>query len=294
MKNIFSISIFLILALSLLGEKETIILGKIKATESVLKNKSPSLPAFLEAMPTHFKHYLNSTGKYAVIDIDEVVSQSNINLELEYSEIFEKAGTQKQAMPKYLLNCEVVEFMEKVTRVTNPLDNSIRLNRDIYVSMTMILIERDNQSEQKTFEVPVFNASWDEDIFGSTNSENFESRKKIDQFAKDAASKMSSHFMKEIEQVIYLHGKNGSQCFILAGYQNGVKVGQLYDVFISKPIFHPITKKKLSGGAITKIGSVKVSHVQEDVSTCEILEDNGINTEVSSPDDLPVAKLVTH
>ena len=72
-----------------------------------------------------------------------------------------------------------------------------------------------------------------------------------------------------------------------------MKVGQHYDVFISKPIFHPITKKKLAGGAITKIGSVKVINTQEDVSTCEILEDNGINTEVSSPEDLPIAKVAT-
>ena len=291
MKSIFLFVSFLSFSLSLLASKETIILGEIKATDSVKENNSPSLQAFLQAMPTHFMHYLNNTGKYAVVNIDEIVSQSNLNLELEYSEIFEKAEQKKESIPKYLLNCNVVEFLEKVTRTTNPLDNSTRLNRDIYVSITMILIERGNASEQKTFEVPVFNASWDEDIFGSTNSENFESRKKIDQFAKDAAAEMSSHFMKEIEQVIYLHGKNGSQCFILAGYKNGVKVGQHYEVFISKPIFHPITKKKLAGGAITQIGSVKVTHTQEDVSTCEILEDNGINTEVASPEDLPIAKL---
>lgn len=293
MKFLFSTLSVLVFSIFCYGEKETLILGEIKATVSVVKNNSPSLQVFLEAMPTHFIHHLNTTGKYVVYDIKEIVSQSNLNLELEYSEIFIKAEQQQISNPKYLLKCDVVEFLEKVTQIKNPLDNSIRLNRDIYVSMTMRLTNRENPSDQKTFQVPPFNESWDEDLFGTTNQTNFESRKKVDEFAKASAHKMSLHFMKEIEQVVYLHGKNGNQCFILAGYENGVEVGQEYDVFISKQIIHPITKKKMSGGELTKIGSLRVTQTQSDVSTCEILEDNGINTDVS-PEQLPVAKLTTN
>ena len=45
-------------------------------------------------------------------------------------------------------------FVEKQTKMTNPLDDSTRLNRDIYVSASMQLINRDRPEDQKTFEVP--------------------------------------------------------------------------------------------------------------------------------------------
>ena len=272
------------------SEKETIILGEIKATTSVVKNNSPSLDVFLEALPTHLVHYLNQTGKYVVVDIDEIVAQSNLNLELEYSEIFEKAESKLKQIPKYLLKCDVVEFLEKETKLNNPLDNSARLNRDIYVSMNMKLSNRENPTDQKSFQVPALQVSWDEDIYGVTNVRNFKSRKNIDEFAKSAAQKMATHFEEEVEQVFYLHGKNGNECFMLAGFKNGVKVGQVYEVFISKVIYHPVTKKKMTGGAINKIGSLRVTRTQLDVSSCEILEDYGINTDVS-PENLPIAKL---
>nr|ADD96284.1 hypothetical protein [uncultured organism MedDCM-OCT-S08-C1656] len=46
------------------------------------------MAAYLEAMPTHFIHTLNSTGKYAVVNIEDIVDESNLNLELEASDIF--------------------------------------------------------------------------------------------------------------------------------------------------------------------------------------------------------------
>jgi hypothetical protein len=247
------------------------------------------LNAFLEAIPIHFKHYLNQTGKFAVIDIDEVVSQSNLDLELENSEIFKTTDKELINKPKFILNCTVVEYSENESRVKNPLDGSTRVNRDIFVSVTMQLINRANPSDQKTFEVPPLNDSWDEDMFGSVSQRDFESRKKVDQFAKSAAFKMSKEFVAGYEQKIYLYGKNGDQCTLLAGYQNGVQVGQRFDIFISKPIIHPITKKPLAGTQVTQIGLVEIIDTQSDVSTCKIIEDFGINTDVA-PESLPIAR----
>ena len=154
-------------------------MGKIKATSNVLSQNPSSLNAYLEAIPVHFKHYLNQTGKFAVIEIDEVVSQSNLDLELEASEIFKTTQKQQINKPKYLLNCTVVEFSEKETSIENPLDGSTRLNRDLFVSVTMQLINREVPSDQKSFEVPTLNDSWDEDLFGTSTQRDFESRKKL-------------------------------------------------------------------------------------------------------------------
>jgi len=271
------------------AQKDTIILGKIKATANVVKENPPSLNAFLEAIPIHFKHYLNQTGKFAVIDIDEVVSQSNLDLELENSEIFKTTDKELINKPKFILNCTVVEYSENESRVKNPLDGSTRVNRDIFVSVTMQLINRANPSDQKTFEVPPLNDSWDEDMFGPTSKREFESRKKVDQFAKGAALKMSDKFVAGYEQKIFLYAKNGDQCTLLAGYQNGVQVGQRYDVFISKSIIHPVTNKPLAGSQITQIGLIEIIDTQSDVSTCKIIEDFGINTDVA-PENLPIAR----
>lgn len=281
---------FLFICTISLGQKETIILGKIKATSNVLSQNPSSLNAYLEAIPVHFKHYLNQTGKFAVIEIDEVVSQSNLDLELEASEIFKTTQKQQINKPKYLLNCTVVEFSEKETSIENPLDGSTRLNRDLFVSVTMQLINREVPSDQKSFEVPTLNDSWDEDLFGTSTQRDFESRKKVDQFAKSSAFAMSNKFVEGFEQKLLLYGKNGNQCTLLGGYKNGVEVGQLYDVYISKPIIHPITKKPLSGSQITKIGLIEVVDTQIDVSTCRIIEDFGINTDVDA-DDLPIARI---
>ena len=162
------------------SQKDTIILGKIKATSNIIKENPPSLNAFLEALPVHFKHYLNQTGKFAVIDIDEVVSQSNLDLELENSEIFKTTDKELIDKPKFILNCTVVEYSENESRVKNPLDGSTRVNRDIFVSVTMQLINRANPTDQKSFEVPPLYDSWDEDMFGPTSKRDFESRKKVD------------------------------------------------------------------------------------------------------------------
>jgi len=271
------------------AQKDTIILGEINAAPNIIRQNPPSLDAFLEAIPVHFKHYLNQTGKYAVIDIDEVVNQSNLDLELENSEIFKTTDKELIDKPKYTLNCTVVEFSENENSINNPLDGSTRLNRDIFVSVTMQLTNRVNPSDQKTFEVPPLNSSWDEDLYGSATQRDFQSRKKVDQFAKSAALNMSRKFVEGFEQKIYLYGKNGDQCSMLAGYQNGVQVGQRYDVFISKPIIHPITKKPLAGSQITQIGLIEIIDTQSDVSTCRIVEDFGINTDVA-PENLPIAR----
>lgn len=281
---------FLFICTLSFGQKETIILGKIKATSNVLSQNPSSLNAYLEAIPVHFKHYLNQTGKFAVIEIDEVVSQSNLDLELEASEIFKTTQKQQINKPKYLLNCTVVEFSEKETSIENPLDGSTRLNRDLFVSVTMQLINREVPSDQKSFEVPTLNDSWDEDLFGTSTQRDFESRKKVDQFAKSSALAMSNKFVEGFEQKLLLYGKNGNQCTLLGGYKNGVEVGQLYDVYISKPIIHPITKKPLSGSQITKIGLIEVVDTQIDVSTCRIIEDFGINTDVDA-ENLPIARI---
>ncbi len=274
------------------GQKETIILGKISATSSVLSQSPTSLNAYLEAMPVHFKHYLNQTGKFSVIEIDQVVSQSNLDLELETSDIFKTTQKQQIDKPKYMLDCTVVEFSEKETSLKNPLDGSTRLNRDIFVSVTMQLINRENPSDQKSFEVPTLNESWDEDLFGPSTQRDFQSRKMIDAFAKSSARTMSESFVEGFQQKLYLYGKTGNECTLLAGYQNGVERGQFYDVYVSKPIIHPVTQKPLSGTQVTKIGLIEVIDTQVDVATCRIVEDFGINTDVS-PENLPVARIST-
>ena len=61
-----------LLTLSVSAQKETILLRKIDATNSVKSTRPQSLSSYLESLPTHFINYLNQTGKYAVIDLARV------------------------------------------------------------------------------------------------------------------------------------------------------------------------------------------------------------------------------
>ena len=274
------------------AQKDTVLLRKIEATNSVHSTRPSSLHAYLESLPTHFISYLNQTGKYAVIDLSSVFSESNLDLELENSAVFEAAEKKLLKKPKYILNCMVTAFVEKQVKVKNPLDGSTRINRDIFVSATMQLINRENPADQKTFQVPDFSDSWDEDIFGSSSETNLIRVQKIEAFAKKSAEQMSNSFISGLEQKIYVYEKTGNQCTILAGYKNGVQVGQVYNVGIAKQIFHPITKQLMSGTTFTKIGEIKVISTQADVATCEIIEDLGINTDVEG-ERLPLARLAS-
>ena len=281
-----------ILTLSASAQKETILLRKIDATNTVKSARPQSLSSYLESLPTHFINYLNQTGKYAVIDLSSVFSESNLDLELENSAVFEAADKKLLKKPKYILNCSVTAFVEKQVNVKNPLDDSTRINRDIFVSVTMQLINRENPADQKTFQVPDFSDAWDEDQFGSGSGGDLVRIQKVENFAKASAEQMASSFVSSFEQKIYVYQKTGTQCTILAGYKNGVEVNQVYNVGIAKPIIHPITKKVMAGTTFTKIGVIKVVSTQADVATCEIIEDLGINTDVE-PDKLPLARLAT-
>ena len=281
-----------LLTLSVSAQKETILLRKIDATNTVKSTRPESLNSYLESLPTHFINYLNQTGKYAVIDLSSVFSESNLDLELENSAVFEAADKKLLKKPKYILNCSVTAFVEKQVNIKNPLDDSTRINRDIFVSVTMQLINRENPADQKTFQVPDFSDAWDEDQFGSGNSGDLVRIQKVENFAKSSAEQMASSFVSSFEQKIYVYQKTGTQCTILAGYKNGVEVNQVYNVGIAKPIIHPITKQVMTGTTFTKIGVIKVVSTQADVATCEIIEDLGINTDVE-PDKLPLARLAT-
>jgi hypothetical protein len=281
-----------LLTLSLSAQKETILLREIDATNTVKSTRPQSLSSYLESLPTHFINYLNQTGKYAVIDLSSVFSESNLDLELENSAVFEAADKKLLKKPKYILNCSVTAFVEKQVNIKNPLDDSTRINRDIFVSVTMQLINRENPADQKTFQVPDFSDAWDEDQFGSGSGGDLVRIQKVENFAKASAEQMASSFVSSFEQKIYVYQKTGTQCTILAGYKNGVEVNQVYNVGIAKPIIHPITKKVMAGTTFTKIGVIKVVSTQADVATCEIIEDLGINTDVE-PDKLPLARLAT-
>ena len=281
-----------LVTLSVFAQKETILLRKIDATNSVKSTRPQSLSSYLESLPTHFVNYLNKTGKYAVIDLSSVFSESNLDLELENSAVFEAADKKLLKKPKYILNCSVTAFVEKQVNIKNPLDDSTRINRDIFVSVTMQLINRENPADQKTFQVPDFSDAWDEDQFGSGNPGDLVRIQKVENFAKASAEQMASSFVSSFEQKIYVYQKTGTQCTILAGYKNGVEVNQVYNVGIAKPIIHPITKQVMTGTTFTKIGLIKVVSTQADVATCEIIEDLGINTDVE-PDKLPLARLAT-
>lgn len=281
-----------LLTLSLSAQKETILLRKIDATNTVKSTRPQSLSSYLESLPTHFINYLNQTGKYAVIDLSSVFSESNLDLELENSAVFEAADKKLLKKPKYILNCSVTAFVEKQVNIKNPLDDSTRINRDIFVSVTMQLVNRENPADQKTFQVPDFSDAWDEDQFGSGSGGDLVRIQKVENFAKASAEQMASSFVSSFEQKIYVYQKTGTQCTILAGYKNGVEVNQVYNVGIAKPIIHPITKQVMTGTTFTKIGVIKVVSTQADVATCEIIEDLGINTDVE-PDKLPLARLAT-
>ena len=281
-----------LLTLSVSAQKETILLRKIDATNTVKSTRPQSLNSYLESLPTHFINYLNQTGKYAVIDLSSVFSESNLDLELENSAVFEAADKKLLKKPKYILNCSVTAFVEKQVNIKNPLDDSTRINRDIFVSVTMQLINRENPADQKTFQVPDFSDAWDEDQFGSGSGGDLVRIQKVENFAKASAEQMASSFVSSFEQKIYVYQKTGTQCTILAGYKNGIEVNQVYNVGIAKPIIHPITKQVMTGTTFTKIGVLKVVSTQADVATCEIIEDLGINTDVE-PDKLPLARLAT-
>lgn len=281
-----------LLTLSVSAQKETILLRKIDATNTVKSTRPQSLSSYLESLPTHFINYLNQTGKYAVIDLSSVFSESNLDLELENSAVFEAADNKLLKKPKYILNCSVTAFVEKQVNIKNPLDDSTRINRDIFVSVTMQLINRENPADQKTFQVPDFSDAWDEDQFGSGSGGDLVRIQKVENFAKASAEQMASSFVSSFEQKIYVYQKTGTQCTILAGYKNGIEVNQVYNVGIAKPIIHPITKQVMTGTTFTKIGVIKVVSTQADVATCEIIEDLGINTDVE-PDKLPLARLAT-
>ena len=292
MKTFFYFSLYAILASSGFAQKDTVLLRQINATNAVQATHPASLNTYLESLPTHFISYLNQTGKYAVIDLNSVFSESNLDLELENSAVFEAAEKKLFKKPKYILNCSVTAFVEKQVKVKNPLDDSTRINRDIFVSATMQLVNRENPADQKTFQVPDFSDSWDEDVFGSSNGSDLVRIQKIEAFAKKSAQQMADSFVSGVEQKIYVYKKTGNQCTILAGYKNGVEVGQIYNVGIAKQIIHPITKKVMSGTTFTKIGEIKVISTQADVATCEIIEDLGINTDVEG-EKLPLARLAT-
>ena len=292
MKTFFYFSLHAILAFSAFAQKDTVLLRQINATNAVEATHPASLNTYLESLPTHFISYLNQTGKYAVIDLNSVFSESNLDLELENSAVFEAAENKLIKKPKYILNCSVTAFIEKQVKVKNPLDDSTRINRDIFVSATMQLVNRENPADQKTFQVPDFSDSWDEDVFGSSNGSDLVRIQKIEAFAKKSAEQMADSFVSGVEQKIYVYEKTGNQCTILAGYKNGVEVGQIYNVGIAKQIIHPITKKVMSGTTFTKIGEIKVISTQADVATCEIIEDLGINTDVEG-EKLPLARLAT-
>ena len=281
-----------LLTLSVSAQKETILLRKIDATNTVKSTRPQSLSSYLESLPTHFINYLNQTGKYAVIDLSSVFSESNLDLELENSAVFEAADKKLLKKPKYILNCSVTAFVEKQVNIKNPLDDSTRINRDIFVSVTMQLINRENPADQKTFQVPDFSDAWDEDQFGSGSGGDLVRIQKVENFAKASAEQMASSFVSSFEQKIYVYQKTGTQCTILAGYKNGIEVNQVYNVGIAKPIIHPITKQVMTGTTFTKIGVIKVVSTQADVATCEIIEDLGINTDVE-PDKLPLTRLAT-
>ena len=276
--------------ISLVAQKETILLRKIEATNAVESARPQSLNAYLESLPTHFINYLNQTGKYAIIDLSSVFSESNLDLELENSAVFEAADKKLLKKPKYILNCSVTAFVEKQIKVKNPLDGSTRINRDIFVSVSIQLVNRENPADQKTFQVPDFSDAWDEDQFELESGGDLIRIQKIEAFAKASAKQMATSFAASFEQKIYVYQKTGNQCTILAGYKNGVEVNQVYNVGIAKQIVHPITKKVMTGTTFTKIGVIKVISTQADVATCEIIEDLGINTEVE-PDKLPLARL---
>ena len=279
-----------LLTLSVSAQKETILLRKIEATKAVQTTKPQSLKAYLESLPTHFINYLNQTGKYAVIDLTSVFSESNLDLELENSAVFAVADKKILQKPKYILNCSVTAFVEKQVKLKNPLDDSTRINRDIFVSVSMQLVSRENPADHKTFQVPDFSDAWDEDQFGPQSGGDLIRIRKIEAFAKASAEQMASSFASSFEQKIYVYQKIGTQCTILAGYRNGVTVGQMYKVGIAKKIIHPISNKVMAGTTFTEIGMIKVISTQADVATCEIIEDLGINTDVE-PDKLPLARL---
>ena len=291
-KTPFYIFLSILISFHCLAQKDTVLLRQINATNAVQSTRPVSLNAYLESLPTHFINYLNQTGKYAVIDLNSVFSESNLNLELENSALFEAVEKKLLKKPKYILNCSVTAFVEKQVKVKNPLDDSTRINRDIFVSVTMQLVSRENPADQKTFQVPDYSDSWDEDVFGSTTGGNLVRLKKIEEFAKNSAQQMATNFVSSFDEKIYVYEKTGNQCTILAGYKNGVKVDQIYQVGIAKEIVHPITKKVMSGTTFTKIGVIKVISTQADVATCEIIEDFGINTDVEG-EKLPLARLAT-
>ena len=288
-KTPFYIFLSILISFHCLAQKDTVLLRQINATNAVQSTRPVSLNAYLESLPTHFINYLNQTGKYAVIDLNSIFSESNLNLELENSALFEAVERKLLKKPKYILNCSVTAFVEKQVKVKNPLDDSTRINRDIFVSVTMQLVSRENPADQKTFQD---SDSWDEDVFGSTTGGDLVRLKKIEEFAKNSAQQMATNFVSSFDEKIYVYEKTGNQCTILAGYKNGVKVDQIYQVGIAKEIVHPITKKVMSGTTFTKIGVIKVISTQADVATCEIIEDFGINTDVEG-EKLPLARLAT-
>ncbi len=290
-KTFFLLLLFLtIKCFEVSGEKDTVLLRSIEATKSVLNSNPPSLNAYLESLPTHFANYLNQTGKYAVIELSSIFEESNLDLELNLSTVFEEVDKKLLKKPKYILKCSVTAFVEKNLKVRNPLDNSIKINRDIFVSATMQLINRENAADQKTFQVPDFSDSWDENEYTQKDGTDLIRIKKIEAFAKKSAEDMAKNFVSFFEQKIYVYERIGDQCTILAGHTNGVQVGQTYEVGITKKIIHPVTKKEMKGTTFTKIGIIKVISTQADVATCQIIEDFGINTNVES-DKLPIARI---
>ena len=92
--------------------ERTVLLRKINATNAVQSTHPVSLNAYLESLPTHFISYLNQTGKYAVIDLNSVFSESNLDLELENSAVFEVAEKKLLKKPKYILNCSVTALLK--------------------------------------------------------------------------------------------------------------------------------------------------------------------------------------
>jgi hypothetical protein len=269
------------------GQKETILMRSVDAIPAIRAQNSPSLPHFLQQLGPNFTHYLNETGRFAIVSIDDDVDVDNLFLELDSLGSYKVGNMVLRDKPTHKLQCTVTTFVERNQTIREPFSQAIVINRDLDVTVTMKLSSIKDSSDQRTF-LASYQAKWDERFFpGATNAGPSLDIVKIGEFAKSAASQMSQKFLKEREELFYVILRDGAECSLAAGTKHGVKLGQQFKVGAQKKVIHPVTGKEI-GVSFSEVGVIQVTDVRLEISTCSILQEFGAGIVTQEP--YPVAK----
>lgn len=240
-------------------------------------SRLPSLADFTHQLGTHFEYELNETGNFAVVNITSNLKMSNYIVKLQQGTgEFEKSGVNAKKTPTHYLEPSVTRFEEVINTINNPLNGDRVVNKDLAVTITVFVRSFSDQTDNKQFRASK-EATWNETIFNNNARTRNESLGKIEAFAKSVAKEMATKFLAQRQVSYFVVNKFNNTCTLTAGTEQGVKLGDVFDVGPVIPTIHPVTGVKL-GDTHQALGKVKVVFTDKSISKCEIISDTGIDT----------------